>query len=177
MSKHAEIANDRAIEFWEQKRFDIAITQWEKAVRETPNIADLHYNLGNAYTHQGQIEKAINSLKQAIAIDSTLVEAYNKLGCIYYKQGNLDLAFSNWRQALQIKPDFKEALHNLRVIQKRAQLESDNGISAYQHIAEEGAGPYELRQSKEKRGKTTWKDRARRAVKKFTSRDKDSSSE
>ena len=177
MSKHAEIANDRAIEFWEQKRFDIAITQWEKAIREPPNIADLHYNLGNAYTHQGQIEKAINSLKQAIAIDSTLVEAYNKLGCLYYKQGNLNLASSNWTQVLKIKPDFKEALHNMRLIQKRAQLESDNGISAYQHIAEEGAGPYELRQSREKRGKTTWKDRARRAVKKFTSRDKDSTSE
>ena len=177
MSKHAEIANDRAIEFWEQKRFDIAITQWEKAIRENPNVAEIYYNLGNAYTHQGQVEKAINSLKQAIALDSTLVEAYNKLGCIYYKQGNLDLAFSSWRQALQIKPDFKEALHNLRLIQKRAQSESDSGISAYQHIAEEGAGPYELGQPKEKSGKTTWKDRARLAVRKFTSRDQDPNSE
>ena len=127
------------IECWKQNRFAEAIDLWEQIVRNNPNIAEIFYNLGNAYVYQGKIESAIESLKQAIAVDPTLIEAYNKLGCICYKQGSLDLAFASWNHALKIDPNFEEARHNLRLIQNATQFDEDNEIPAYQHVTPEEA--------------------------------------
>jgi tetratricopeptide (TPR) repeat protein len=157
MSKQAEIANDRAIRYWEQDRFDEAITQWNEALRNNPNIAEIHHNLGRAYAHQGQIEEAVQSLTSALSIDPTLVEAYNKLGCVYYEQGNLEVAFASWRQALRIDPNFKEARHNLRLIQNVTQFDVDSEIPAYQHVAEEDS-----KQSSRYADTSTWTNRIRR---------------
>ncbi len=126
MSKHAKIANDRAIEYWKRNRFDEAIAQWEEIVRKNPNLAEIYYNLGNAYVYQGKIENAIEAFKQALSIDPALLEAYNKLGIICYKQGNLELAFACWKQALMINPDFEEARHNIGLIQNAPQFNADD---------------------------------------------------
>ena len=139
MSKQAEIANDRAIEDWEQNRFEEAIAQWEEIVRKNPNLAEIHYNLGNAYAHQSESESAIEALKRALSIDPTLLEAYNKLGVICYKQGNLELAAASWKQALKIDPNFEEARHNIGLIQNVPQFDVDNEIPAYQHVTADDA--------------------------------------
>ena len=180
MSKQAEIANDRAIEYWKQNRFDVAIAQWEQAAQNYPGIAEIHHNLGNAYVHQGQTEKAIESLKLAITADPNLVVAYNKLGCVYYKQGNLDLAFASWQQALKLDPDFQEASHNLRLLQKATQLNPDTDIPMYQHTTEGTSGNDQRRKpiagnrrSTAGREDLTWTNRARRRLKKLVSRKAD----
>lgn len=133
MSKQAEIANDRAIEYWKQNRFDDAITQWEEALRIDPQVAEIHHNLGNAYAHQKLPDKAIESLKQALSIDPTLVEAHNKLGCIFYDQGNREMAISSWNEALNVDPDFREALHNLHLAESTPQFDVNSEIPEYEH--------------------------------------------
>ena len=139
MSKQAEIANDRALEYWNRDRFDDAIAQWEEALRIDPQVAEIHHNLGNAYAHQKLPDKAIESLKQALSIDPTLVEAYNKLGCIFYDQGNRELAISNWNEALKVDPDFREALHNLHLVESTPQFDVSSEIPEYEHgDSEEG---------------------------------------
>lgn len=133
MSKQAEIANDRAIEYWKRDRFNEAIAQWEDALRMNPNVAEIHHNLGNAYAHQNLPDKAIESLKQALFIDPTLVEAYNKMGCIFYDQGNREMAISSWNQALEVDPDFTEALHNLHLAESTPQFDVNSEIPEYEH--------------------------------------------
>ena len=161
MSKQAEIANDRAIECWEQNQFDEAIAQWEEAINSNPNVAEIHHNLGNAYAHHNHTEEAIESLKRALSIDPTLVEAYNKLGCIFYRQGNRDFAFVSWKQALKIKPNFKEARHNLRLIQNTTQFDVDSEIPVYKRD--------DLADGDEK---SSWKNRIRQGVGKFIGKTK-----
>jgi tetratricopeptide (TPR) repeat protein len=162
MSTQVEIANDRAIEYWNQNRFTDAIAQWKEAARNYPDVAEIHHNLGNAYAHQGQLDKAIESLKQAISVDEALVEAHNKLGCIYYKQGNLDLAFASWNQALKIDPNFQEALRNLQLIPNVTQFDrEDSEIPPYQHVTEEEPKPGESQASKGNESKSTWGERFR----------------
>ena len=167
MSKKAEIANDRAIEYWEQGRFEEAIAQWEDTARKYPNVAEVHHNLGKAYDHQGRIESAIESLKEAFAIDSTLAEAYNKLGCIYYKQNHLDVAYASWNQALRIDPGFEEALHNLRLIQNTTSFDVENEVPAYQHVTSEVSKPEPKSDIHSKPG---WKNRIHRRLRKLRRR-------
>ena len=161
MSKQAEIANDRAIEYWKQNRFDEAIAQWEEIVRKDPNHAEVHYNLGTAYMYQGKIESAIEALKRALSIDPTLSEAYNKLGIICYKQGNAGLAFACWKQALMINPDFDEARRNIGLIQNPPQFDVEDEIPAYQHLTEGDATGDEDTSIEDSNDLPTWKNRIR----------------
>ena len=131
MSKKAEIANDRAIEYWKRDRFAEAIAQWEDALRNDPEIAEIHHNLGKAYAYQNLSDKAVESLKRALSIDPTLIEAHNKLGCIYYEQGNRELAIASWREALDVDPDFREALHNLHLAESAPPLDVGSEIPEY----------------------------------------------
>jgi tetratricopeptide (TPR) repeat protein len=173
MSKQAELANDQAIEYWAQNQFDVAIAQW--AIRRYPNVVEIHYNLGNAYVHQGQIELAVKSLNRSLAIDPTLVEAYNKLGCIYYKQGNMDMAAFNWKQALTIQPGFKEAQYNLRLIENAVQPPPEE--ATYQQIRE-NSSPYDAANTPTVQAtKVSWKDRARQRLRDMFSRYSDSDDE
>lgn len=161
MSKQVEIANDRAIECWKQNRFDEAIAQWEEIVRTDPNVAEIYYNLGNAYMCQDNTESAIEAFKYALSIDPTLPEAYNKLGIICYKRGNAELAFACWKQALKIHPDFEEARHNIGLIQNNPQLDVDDEIPAYQHVTENNAKDDENVSSEEDDERPTWRNRIR----------------
>ena len=162
MSKQAEIANDRAIGYWKQNRFDEAIAQWEEIVRKDPNLAEIHYNLGNAYMYQGKIESAIDAFKRTISIDPTLPEAYNKLGIICYKQGNAGLAFACWKQALMINPDFEEARRNIGLIQNAPQFDVDDEIPAYQYVTEGDAEGDENASVEDSDDLPTWRNKIRR---------------
>ena len=161
MSKQAEIANDRAIEYWGQNRFDEAIAQWEKIVRKGPNLAEIHYNLGSAYMHRGRIESAIEAFKRAISIDPALPEAYNKLGVICYKQGNAALAFACWKQALIINPDFEEARRHIGLIQNASQFDVEDEIPAYQHVTGDNAERDPTTEIEDSDDLPTWKNRIR----------------
>ena len=169
MSKRAEIANDRAIEYWNQNRFDEAIAQWEDILRQDPNLAEIYYNLGNAYMHQDNLESAIEAFKRALSIDPTLPEAYNKLGIICYKQGDRELAFACWKQALKIHPDFEEARHNIGIMQNNPQsdvnveisVDAESEIPAYQHVTEADAADNENASTEESDELPTWRNRIR----------------
>ena len=161
MSKRAEIANDRAIEYWKQNRFDEAIAQWKEIVRQDPNLAEIYYNLGNAYMHQDNIESATEAFKRALSIDPTLPEAYNKLGIICYKQGDTELAFACWKQALKIHPDFEEARHNIGLIQNNPQPDEDDEIPAYQYVTEDAAEDDENASIEQGDELPTWRNRIR----------------
>ena len=161
MSKQAEIANDRAIEYWEQNRFEEAIAQWEEIVRKDPNLAEIHYNLGSAYMNQGKTESAIEAFKRALSVDPTLTEAYNKLGIICYKQGNARLAFACWKQALMINPDFDEARRNIGLIQSTPQFDVEEEIPAYQHVTEDNVESDENASIEEGDDPPTWTNRIR----------------
>ena len=157
MSKQVQIANDRAIEYWEQNRFDEAIAQWEEIARKGPSLAEIYYNLGSAYMHLGKIESATEALKRALSIDPTLSEAYNKLGIICYKQNNAELAFACWKQALMINPDFGEARRNIGLIQNPPQFDADDEIPAYQHVTEDDRDA----SVEDSSGSPTWRNRLR----------------
>ena len=161
MSKQAEIANDRAIEYWEQNRFEEAIAQWEEIVRKDPNLAEIHYNLGSAYMNQGKTESAIEAFKRALSVDPTLTEAYNKLGVICYKQGNARLAFACWKQALMINPDCDEARRNIGLIQSTPQFDVEEEIPTYEHVIEENAESDENASVEDGDDLPTWKNRIR----------------
>ena len=115
----SSIYNERAIDFFRQKRLAEAITEWRRAIEVTPDVAELHHNLGNAYARQGALREAIDSWEQALQISPDLAEACNNLGYAYYKLDNLPEARKQWEDALRINPNCSQAKRNLKLLERR----------------------------------------------------------
>ena len=81
-----------------QKFFDAARTNFEDAVKESPNSADRHANLGWFYAFMGRKEDAIREGRRAVelkpeskdAVDGAIMNCY--LALIYVRVGENDLA-------------------------------------------------------------------------------------
>jgi tetratricopeptide (TPR) repeat protein len=85
----------------------------KELVRNNPDNAGAHFNLGVAYGANGMNKKAIKSYKQALRINPDFKEAHYNLGGGYYKSGKNEEAVESFKQAIRIDPDFAIAHYNL----------------------------------------------------------------
>ena len=109
-----------------QHEFDKAIDQFENALKEAPNNAQIHSDLGAAYMERalvdqdnpntGDLARSLEQLNRAIAIDNSLLAAYfNKALCLQ-RMNDLSLAREAWEVYLKKETDsewLKEAERNL----------------------------------------------------------------
>lgn len=78
---------------------DSEVETQKRSLRENPNSAKTHYNLGVLYYFQGKVEAAIDSYKKALEIDPNLSDAHKNLGEIYTVREQYDLAWSHAKTA------------------------------------------------------------------------------
>jgi 4-amino-4-deoxy-L-arabinose transferase-like glycosyltransferase len=75
--------------------------------------AEIHYNLGQAYSKQRQADAARQHFAQSVALDSTYWQAWLNLGSMVAMQGDLERAKDIFRRVAQAKPQRPEAWVNL----------------------------------------------------------------
>jgi S1-C subfamily serine protease/Flp pilus assembly protein TadD len=103
-----------------QQLAKILLDDAQRWVRQNPNLADAHYNLGWVYDEQGQYQEAIASYKEAIRIRPDDAVAHNNLGIAYKKLGRNQEAMTSYKEAIRIKPDYANAHLNLGVIYNKS---------------------------------------------------------
>lgn len=96
-----------------QGQLDEGIEYIESALREVPEKADAHFNLGIAYTLKEDMSQAIRSYQRAIEIDQHYGKAFYNLGTLYLKQGDIQEAILKLEQAAKLLLDPMKALWNL----------------------------------------------------------------
>ena len=69
---------------------------WSDVVEKSPFDARGRYNLGNAYNHEGRVDKAVEQYEGALKLKPNLAEARNNLGNAYSKKGWLDKAIEQY---------------------------------------------------------------------------------
>jgi tetratricopeptide (TPR) repeat protein len=84
---------------------DEAIDEYHKALRLSPNFADIITQLGIALRDKGQIDEAIKEFNRAKVSNPRYIPARLHLGIAYYSQGFFGLAEEEWQEALAIDPD------------------------------------------------------------------------
>ncbi len=84
---------------------DKQIERHEKAVREKPTHADMHYRLGLLLRHRGRDREAIEAFGSAVKINPVYEKALVKLGISLRAVGEIDRAIRYFRQALEVNPD------------------------------------------------------------------------
>ncbi len=106
--------------YQEKGLFELAIAQYEEAIRIMPRYIAAHMQLGDIFTSQRRYDRALMEYKIAIDISPVLPEAHHNISVVYYYTGKYVLALRHLRTAeslgIKVNPKFTEELN--RVIEK-----------------------------------------------------------
>jgi tetratricopeptide (TPR) repeat protein len=114
-------SNRQGNKLYSQSKYDEALSAYQKAQVEQPDLAELHYNVGNTLhrkeDYQGAAAETLQGLSKA---DSDLrARAYYNLGNSFYRQGQFAEAIAAYKEALKLNPDDQDAKHNLELAQQQ----------------------------------------------------------
>lgn len=90
-----------------------ALPPLQRAVQLTPEGAQAHADLGNAWQGTGEYGAAIECYLRAIALDPALAEAYGNMGSAQHAMGDAAAAADSFRKALHVEPAYALAHANL----------------------------------------------------------------
>lgn len=103
-------AGDR---YLDQKKFDEAIAEYQKALQVAPNELHAHMNLGIAYQGKQMWDQAIVEYEKSIGLAPDLVAAHNNLGLAYWKKGRHQEAITELKRTISLAPDKADGHANL----------------------------------------------------------------
>ena len=101
---------------------------YDKILKENPNHASTHCNLGVIFKELGEREKAKSCFEKAIEIQSDHAHAHNNLGKVFEELEQIEVvqrgrfllkAKSCYEKAIEILPNYSNAHHNLGNVHKR----------------------------------------------------------
>lgn len=90
-----------------------AMAMWVRALQESPDDPELHYQMGFASEAAGEVAYALQHYQKAADIDPTMAKAHAGLGTAYSRQGDGDRAEAAMRKALSIDSDLHLTRGNL----------------------------------------------------------------
>ena len=93
--------------------YDLAITEFETALRLNPNYFFALSNLGNVYGKKKEYAQAISYTKQALQQKPDYAPGHYNLAKALHMTGNSEKAMLSYRSAIKYNPYFEEALFNL----------------------------------------------------------------
>jgi tetratricopeptide (TPR) repeat protein len=121
------------------------IERCEVRVRERPDSAAAHFNLGLAYTEHGYVDRAEREYRRAVELDSSLVEAWVNLGGALLLKWDFKAALEANLEAVKLQDEMPLAHYNLgqsylymgdaeglvRANRRVLELAPDNGAGHY----------------------------------------------
>jgi protein O-GlcNAc transferase len=93
----------------ERGNVDDAYNSLQKAVALSPNVAEMHFGLGNALHAQAKCEEAVASYKLATSLDPEFAAAHANLGRTLLTLNRFKEAAESFEQAVILEPDLGEA--------------------------------------------------------------------
>ncbi|MBO0758765.1 MAG: tetratricopeptide repeat protein, partial [Bradyrhizobiaceae bacterium] len=111
----AELAtahNARGVAYYQSGDYDLAIADFNEAIRIYPRLAKAYYNRGIVDRAKGDLDKAIASFSDAIRLDAKYILPLNNRGLVYDEKGDYDRAIADFTEAIQLDPKYVFALNN-----------------------------------------------------------------
>jgi len=99
--------------FYDQGRFQEAVTAYEEGLQKQPDDAVAFKNLGTAYEAQQRYAEAIEQYQKAVKLDPQYAHAYNNLGQAYARQRRYGEAIEHFRRAIQLDPNYARTYNGL----------------------------------------------------------------
>ena len=130
-----DVLNSAAANATELRRFADAECYSRRALALRSDVAELHFNLGNALKGQGRAEDALAAYRRALELAPTIAEAHNNVGLALQEMGFHDEAEACYRRALELQPQHVEALNNLGNVLFEASRFADAAAAYSQALA------------------------------------------
>jgi tetratricopeptide (TPR) repeat protein len=94
------------------QKYELALSDYSKAIEINPNFAEAYGNRGNLYYYQQKYDLALSDYSKAIEINPNYANAYLNRGTVYSDLQKYELALSDYSKAIEINPNFAEAYYN-----------------------------------------------------------------
>lgn len=111
-SPNSTAYNNRGQMYLDSKRFELAIKDFNMAIKILPKHSQAHYNKGIAFQEQNKFEEAIASYDNALKYNPQYYQAYHNKSFVYLKMKKYDLALENCTKGLSINPKSEGMLGN-----------------------------------------------------------------
>jgi tetratricopeptide (TPR) repeat protein len=133
----AEAYLKRGEAFAGAKKYDLAIADYDMAIRLRPGYAEAYNDRGHSYHWKGgNGDRALADFTRAIELRPNYPTAYNNRGVVYMAGGHAARAIPEFDRALQLNPNLRNAYVNranarLRLFQVSASLDDFHRAGMY----------------------------------------------
>lgn len=101
--------NNRGLVYAESGQYDLAIRDYQEAIRLKPGYHFLYNNLGWVYFKQNKLEQALQRFNHAIAMAPAYALPHFNKGEIYRTRQQWDLALEEYTTAITLAADYTDA--------------------------------------------------------------------
>jgi len=116
------------------KEYDLAISDYDKAIGIDPNDSIAFLSRGDTYYARGNYPRAVPDYKRSIELNPT-GKAYYYLGDAYLNSAQYDLALENYNRAIDLDPDL-EYVRQYRGDAEMFKGMYDKALEDYQRVME-----------------------------------------
>jgi Tfp pilus assembly protein PilF len=121
---------NRGIAYIGKKLFELAVFDFDEALKLSPQDQSALANRGWASAQRGQLDRAIADYSEFLKLNPRGERIYNNRGLAYMRKGELPSAFADFEAAMKIAPRFVAA-HNNRALILARQNKLDEAIAGY----------------------------------------------
>lgn len=109
----AKECNDRGVMYSEKGQYDLALSEFKKAIDIAPMSSETYNNRGITYSKKGQYDLAIADFTKSLDINPNASKVLYNRGITYAIRGQFDLALLDLNRSLQIQSS-SAAVYDIR---------------------------------------------------------------
>ncbi len=107
--------NNRGLVYESSGQYDLALSDYEKAIELGPAFVEAHNNRGLLYEAKGQYDLALADYNRILMLEPQYQVHYNR-GNIYFKLKQYDLALFDYNRAILLNPKCVDAYNNRAIV-------------------------------------------------------------
>jgi tetratricopeptide (TPR) repeat protein len=116
---------------WREKgEVDLAISDFNDAIRIDPKLKDAYNSRGNCWREKGEYDKAIADYDEAMRLDPKAPGFFNNRGYAWYSKKEYDKAISDYNEAIRLDPNYPQPQCNRGRV-REAMNEYDQAVTDY----------------------------------------------